>query len=153
MPCFYCYITYWSFNLLYCKKILLVFVLQKSTWLFINDNTNIRWLKIFHLYKGFHRKNTTLGLFVKGSARVVEPPRMEYKGFKYKYSLKGDIGRSWLIRVNRNVPNSDTTLVRFNANAGIVIKKKNNPKSKFLLGPVTRSIGRKKLLTLFRVVL
>lgn len=128
-------------------------MLQKSTWLFINDNTNIRWLKIFHLYKGFHRKNTTLGLFVKGSARVVEPPRMEYKGFKYKYSLKGDIGRSWLVRVNRNVTNLDTKLVRFNANAGIIIKKKNNPKSKFLLGPITRSIGRKKLLTLFKVVL
>ena len=57
------------------------------------------------------------------------------------------------MRVNRNVTNLDTKLVRFNANAGIIIKKKNNPKSKFLLGPITRSIGRKKLLTLFKVVL
>jgi len=128
-------------------------MLQKSTWLFVNDNTNVRWLRIFHLYKGFHRKVTTAGLFIKGSARVVEPPRMEYKGFKYKYSLRGNICRSWIIRVNYNKQNRDSSLVRFRDNSGIIIKKKNNPKSKFLLGPITRNIGRKKLLTLFKVVL
>ena len=45
------------------------------------------------MYKGFHRKSTTVSFFAKGSARVVEPPRIEYKGFKYKYSIKGDIAR------------------------------------------------------------
>lgn len=77
---------------------------------------------------------------------------MEYKGFKYKYSLRGDICRSWIIRANYNTKNLDSRLVRFKSNAGIVIKKKNNPKSKFLLGPITRNINRKKLLTLFKVV-
>ena len=128
-------------------------MLLKATWLFVNDNTNVRWLRIFHLYKGFHRKVTTIGFFIKGSARVVEPPRMEYKGFKYKYSLRGNICRSWIIRVHYNNHNRDASVVRFNGNAGIIIKKKNNAKSKFLLGPITRSIGRKKLLTLFKVVI
>lgn len=128
-------------------------MLQKATWLFVNDNTNVRWLRIFHLYKGFHRRVTTIGFFIKGSARVVEPPRMEYKGFKYKYSLRGNICRSWIIRVNHNKHNKDASTVRFNDNSGIIIKKKNNPKSKFLLGPITRSIGRKKLVTLFKVAI
>ena len=47
----------------------------------------------------------------------------------------------------------DASTIRFGDNSGILIKKKNNPKSKFLLGPVTRNIGRKKLLTLFKIVL
>ena len=83
---------------------------------------------------------------------MVEPPRMEYKGFKYKYSLRGNICRSWVIRVNYNKHNCDASVIRFNGNAGIVIKKKNSAKSKFILGPITRNIGRKKLLTLFKVV-
>lgn len=78
---------------------------------------------------------------------------MEYKGFKYKYSLRGNICRSWIIRANYNTCNLDSRTIRFNSNSGILIKKKNNPKSKFLLGPITRSIGRKKLTSLFKVVI
>lgn len=128
-------------------------MLQKATWLFVNDNTNVRWLRIFHLYKGFHRRATSVGFFVKGSARIVEPPRVEYKGFKYKYSIRGNICRSWIIRANRLISNPDARGIRFNENCGIIIKKRNDPKSKFLLGPITRKIGRKKLLTLFKVVI
>ena len=58
----------------------------KQTWLSVSDNTNVRWLQVFHLYKGFHRKSTKVGFFIKGSARVIEPPRIEYKGFKFKFN-------------------------------------------------------------------
>jgi hypothetical protein len=37
-------------------------------------------------------------MFIKGSAKVVEPPRLEYKGFKLKFILKGHICRGLLIR-------------------------------------------------------
>ena len=70
----------------------------KKTWLNISDNTNVKWLQTFHLYKGFYRKSSKLGFFIKGSARVVEPPRIEYKGFKFKFSKKGDICRSLIIK-------------------------------------------------------
>ena len=73
-------------------------MLQKQSWLFITDNTNVRWLRIFHLYKESFRKSSSDGLFIKGSARIVEPPRIEYKGFKYRYKIKGDICRCWLSR-------------------------------------------------------
>ena len=53
----------------------------KQTWLEVADNTNVRWLQVFHLYKGFYRKSTKIGFFIKSTARVVEPPRIEYKGF------------------------------------------------------------------------
>ena len=44
---------------------------------------------------------TTQSYFVKGSARVVESPRLEYKGFKYKFNIKGDISRLLIIRINK----------------------------------------------------
>jgi len=105
------------------------------------------------LYKGFHRKVTYPGFFVKGSARIVEPPRIEYKGFKYKFNIKGDISRLMIVRSNRNVLYKSGFSIHWVENSGIVIRKKQDPKSKFLNGPVSRSLKRKKFLTLFKSVL
>ncbi len=127
-------------------------MLLKESWIHISDNTNVRWIKIFHLYKGFFRKFSKLGFFVKGSARVVEPPRLEYKGFKYKYSLKGSINRLLIVRTNIAVKKNDHSTTRVWSNHGIVIRKKHNPKSKFLYGPILRSVSRKKFLSLYKCI-
>jgi large subunit ribosomal protein L14 len=96
----------------------------KQTWLTVSDNTNVRWLQIFHLYKGFYRKSTKIGFFIKGSARVVEPPRVEYKGFKFKFNKKGDICRGLIIRSKYNVFRIDGSSIFFNSNNTILLKKK-----------------------------
>lgn len=124
-------------------------MLQKESWLFISDNTNVRWIKIFHLYKGFHRKTTKEGYFIKASSRVVEPPRIEYKGFKYKYYIKGNIVRSIIIRTVLPSVRKDKSFIRFYENSSIIIKKKQDPKSKFLLGPISRMLKRKRMINLF----
>ena len=126
-------------------------MLLKESWVHVTDNTNIRWVKLFHLYKGFHRKVTKTSFFVKASARVVEPPRVEYKGFKYKYSVKGDICRLLLVRVAKKNTSSSFFTIQFPSNEAIIIKKKTNPGSKFLNGPISRIASqRRKLLTLFK---
>lgn len=103
------------------------------------------------MYKGFHRKVTRTGFFVKGSARVVEPPRIEYKGFKYKYSIKGDIARLLLVRVTKVNSSKSLFTIKFPSNEGIVVKKQQSPLSKFLLGPVSRiATKRRKMMTLFK---
>ena len=125
-------------------------MLQKESWLFITDNTNVRWIKIFQLYKGFFRKKTKESLFVKGSARIVEPPRIEYKGFKYKYKIKGDICRTWICRTTRKILLKDSKVVQFSENAGININKKTNIMSKYINGSIVRSYHQRKLTTLFK---
>ena len=114
-------------------------MLLKESWLNVSDNTNVRNVKIFHLYKGFHRKSTRLGFFIKGSARVVEPPRIEYKGFKYKYNVKGDICRMLIVRTAKLDYTTSGLLTKFNNNSGINIKKKSEPKSKYIKGPISLS--------------
>ncbi len=121
----------------------------KQTWLTVSDNTNVRWLQIFHLYKGFYRKSTKIGFFIKGSARVVEPPRVEYKGFKFKFNKKGDICRGLIIRNKYNVYRIDGSSIFFNSNNTILLKKKQEVKSKYLYGPVSNELKRKKFLSLF----
>lgn len=125
----------------------------KKTWLDIADNTNVRWLQVFHLYKGFHRKVTKPGFFIKGSARVVEPPRVEYKGFKFKFNKKGDICRGLLIRASYPTKKVDGSVLFFKSNSVILLKKKQELKSKYLYGPVSFSLKRKKFLSLFPSVL
>lgn len=126
-------------------------MLLKESWVYVTDNTNIRWVKLFHLYKGFHRKVTTTSFFAKGSARIVEPPRVEYKGFKYKYSVKGDICRLLLVRVSKKSTSKSLFITQFTANEAIIIKKRQNFASKFHNGILSRfDIKRKKLQTLFK---
>ena len=128
-------------------------MIKKESWLSVNDSTNIRWVKVFHLYKGFLRRQTKPGFYIKGSARVVEPPRIEYKGFKYKYSIKGDICRMFLVRSNYKLFSKSNFYLTFTGNTGFIIKKKNDAKSKFIYGPISRLLNRKKVLTLFKTVL
>lgn len=128
-------------------------MLQKESWVYITDNTNVCWIKIFHLYKGFFRKTTKPGSFVKGSAQIVNPPRLEYKGFKYKFKIKGDIVRSCFIRGNNTILYSDKKNLRFNNNASILINKKFNILSKYLNGPLSKSVRIKKLVSLFKIII
>lgn len=122
----------------------------KETWVSVADNTNVRWLQVFHLYKGFKRKSSSIGFFVKGAAKIVEPPRIEYKGFKFKFNKKGDICRGLFIRGKNKINRFDGSLINFRNNSVILLKKKQEPKSKYLHGPVSIVLKRKKFLTLFK---
>ena len=128
-------------------------MILKQTWVHASDNTNVRWLQIFHLYKGFFRHSTGIGGFVKGSVRIVEPPRLEYKGFKFKFNKKGDICRMLIIRTTKITRRLDGSSTVFPINSGILIKKKQNPKSKYLQGPTLYQLRRKKFKTLYRTVI
>lgn len=128
-------------------------MLAKLSWLSIADNTNVKWLQVFHLYKGFHRRSTKLGFFIKGSARIVEPPRIEYKGFKFKFSRKGDICRAIIVRTTYSTKRLDGSVIYFPYNNALIIKKKQDLKSKYIFGPVSATIHRKKFKSLFKIVM
>jgi len=128
-------------------------MISRLSWISIADNTNVKWLQVFHLYKGWKRKSTSLGFFVKGSARVVEPPRIEYKGFKFKFSRKGDICRAILTQVTYPNTKLDGSVMYFTTNHGLLIRKKQDLRSKYLFGPVVSSFKRKRFKTLFRVII
>lgn len=128
-------------------------MILKQTWVSAADNTNVRWLRTFHLYKGSFRHKTEIGGFIKGSVRVVEPPRLEYKGFKFKFNKKGNICRMLLIRGSYPTLRLDGGTSIFWVNSGILIKKKQNPKSKYLQGPTTYNLRRKKFKSLYKTIL
>jgi ribosomal protein L14 len=89
---------------------------------------------------------------VKGSARVVEPPRVEYKGFKFKFNKKGDICRGIITRVASPLQRLDGSSARFFSNSSVLIKKKQNLKSKYLYGPIPSEVKRAKFKSVFKQV-
>lgn len=125
----------------------------KETWLSVSDNTNVRWLQAFQLYKGFKRKTTFVGYFIKGAAKIVEPPRIEYKGFKFKFNRKGDVCRGFIIRTARHIYKKDGSSTFFYNNNIVLLKKKQDLKSKYLFGPVPLQLRRKKFLNLFKTII
>ena len=128
-------------------------MLNKESWVSVSDGTNIRWVQLFQLYGGFYRRSTGEGMFVKGAAKVVEPPRLEYKGFKLRFSLKGSISRGLVIRALYSSPRKGGNRVKFSSNDIIILRRKQEVRSKYFYGPVSRMVKRKRFLTLFRVVL
>lgn len=81
----------------------------------------------------------------------MEPPRIEYKGFKFKFNKKGDICRSLLIRTRFFIFRQDGSAVNFKSNGVVLLKKKQEVKSKYLYGPVSYKLKRKKFINLFKV--
>jgi ribosomal protein L14 len=110
-------------------------------------------LQAFHLYKGFNRKVTKVGYFLKGAAKIVEPPRIEYKGFKFKFNKKGDVCRGLLIRTAFKIYRKDGVSLIFKSNGVVLLKKKQDLKSKYLYGPIPLQIKRKKFLNLFKFII
>ena len=84
---------------------------------------------------------------------MVEPPRVEYKGFKFKFNKKGNICRGLLVRTAFPNRRLDGSVSRFYENSIILIKKKQNPKSKYIFGPSVFNLKRKKFKTLFKSVI
>jgi ribosomal protein L14 len=93
-----------------------------------------------------------VGYFVKGSARVVEPPRIEYKGFKFKFNRKGDICRGLFVRGRYKIRRDDGSSLLFKNNSTILLKKKQEVKSKYLYGPISYKVRRKRFLSMFHRV-
>ena len=110
-------------------------------------------IKNFSFIWWFFRKWTTQGEFVKSTARIVEPPRLEYKGFKFKFSKKGDICRIILIRQKFENKNLDGSIANFNNNSGLLLKKKQELRSKYIHGPLSKTFKRKKFKSLFNFLI
>ena len=113
------------------------------------DCTNVEWLQTFHLYKGFKRRQTRVGFFIKGSVRVIQPPKFAYKGYKMTLIEEATSAGLFLVRQRFPLSRADGSSVVFAANEGVLIKKKQNLKSNYIFGPSTIQLKRKKFKSLF----
>lgn len=119
---------------------------------FINcaDATNVRWSRVFHLYRGFHKRRAFVSHVVRASARRVTPPQPIYRNFKVKIYQKGDVARFIIVRTRVGKCRNRAS---FNTNHLLTLKRGLLPRSKYAYGPVIASTLHYKYSALFTYVI
>lgn len=119
-------------------------MIQKSTILIPADKCGVLTVNTFHLYKGFFRKFSVFGDYIKISIRKTKPENTLSKKSKRK---------AIIIRTKKNLSIGDGTFVRFDYNSVILLKKRLTPEGKEIFGPILRNFKKKKFLSSFSGVI
>ena len=115
-------------------------MIQKSTILIPADKCGVLSVNTFHLYKGFYRKHSNFGDFIKVSIRKTKPENFLTKKSKRK---------AIVIRTKKELTICDGTNVRFNYNSAVILKKRLTPEGKEIFGPIVRNLKKKKFISSF----
>ena len=90
-------------------------MIQKSSILIPSDKCGVFTVNTFHLYKGFSRKFSKFGDYIKVSVRKTKPENFLKKKVKRK---------ALIIRTKKNVLFCDEASIRFDYNSVILLKKR-----------------------------
>lgn len=119
-------------------------MILKNTYLIPCDKSGVQLVKVFHLYKGFFRKKSTIGDFVKVSVKESKPNNWILKKTKLK---------SLIIRTNKFNKRLDSSIFFFFNNNNILLKKRTSSYGKRMIGPILKELNRKKVLVSFKKIL
>jgi large subunit ribosomal protein L14 len=115
-------------------------MIQKTTILVPADKCGVLTVNTFHLYKGFSRKTSTFGDFIKISVRKIKPENPLTKKSKRK---------AIIVRTKKELSVSDGSYIRFDYNSVVLLKKRLTPEGKEIFGPILRTFKKKKFLSSF----
>jgi large subunit ribosomal protein L14 len=115
-------------------------MIQKSSILVPADKCGVLTVNTFHLYKGFSRKFSIFGDYIKISIRKTKPENTLSKKTKRK---------AIIVRTKKYISLSDGSLVRFDYNSVVLLKKRLTPEGKEIFGPIVRNFKKKKFLSSF----
>ena len=115
-------------------------MIQKSTILVPADKCGVFTVNTFHLYRGFSRKFSKFGDYIKISVKKTKPENQLSKKSKRK---------ALIIRTKKNIHLTDGSFVRFDYNSVILLKKRLTPEGKEIFGPIVRNFKKKKFLSSF----
>lgn len=109
-------------------------MIQQETYLKVADNTGAKELKCIRVLGGSGRKYGGVGDVIICSVRKAAP------GGVVK---KGEVVKVVIVRTAKGVRRNDGTYVRFDDNAGVIIRDDKNPKGTRIFGPVARELRDK----------
>lgn len=119
-------------------------MIQKNSYLIPCDKSGVYITKVFHLYKGFNRKISFFGDFVKITIKKNKPLNILSKKMKLK---------SLIVRTKKIISKNDKSFCIFNLNNNILLKKRTTSHGKRMMGPILKSLNRKKILLSFSKIL
>lgn len=115
-------------------------MVQKETNLKPIDRCGVWSVRVFHLYGGSFRKNSTISNFVKISVKKTRSNNWVPKKSKLK---------AIIVTLKKEIVKIDGSYIKFRSNNTVLLKKRLTPKGKILVGPVSSAIKRKRFLSSF----
>lgn len=109
-------------------------MVQQESYLRVADNTGAKELKCIRVLGGSGRRYAGVGDVIVCSVRKAAP------GGVVK---KGEVVKAVIVRTAQSIRRSDGTYVRFDDNAGVIIREDKNPKGTRIFGPVARELRDK----------
>ena len=110
-------------------------MVQQESYLTVADNTGAKQIKVIRVLGGSGRKYGGVGDVVVASVRKAAPASAV---------RKGEVVRAVIVRTSHAVRRPDGSYVRFDDNAGVLIKEDKNPRGTRIFGPVARELREKE---------
>ena len=117
-------------------------MVQQESFLRAADNSGAKELKVIRVLGGSARKYGNIGDVVVCSVRKCTPG--------------GDVVKAVIVRTVKGLRRADGSYIRFDENAGVIIRDDKNPRGTRIFGPVARELRDKdymKILSLAPEVL
>lgn len=115
-------------------------MIQKSTIVIPCDKCGVLTANTFHLYRGFSRRYSVFGDFIKISIRKTKPENILTKKTKKK---------AIIVRTKKLVAICDGSVANYSYNSVVILKKRLTPEGKEIFGPILRNFKKKKFLSSF----
>lgn len=110
-------------------------MIQMETVLQSGDNSGAKLLKCFKVLGGSKKRTATIGDIIVVSVKEAAA------NSKVK---KGSVHKAVIVRTKKEVQRADGTIIRFDENAAVLIKGKDNePVGTRIFGPIAREVRNK----------
>jgi large subunit ribosomal protein L14 len=109
-------------------------MIQMQTNLDVADNSGAKRVQCIKVLGGSKRRYASIGDVIVVSVKEATP-----KG-RVK---KGDVKRAIVVRVSKDIQRRDGSVIRFDANAAVLVNNANEPIGTRIFGPVPRELRAK----------
>lgn len=110
-------------------------MIQMESVVHSGDNSGAKLLKCFKVLGGSKKRTASIGDIIVVSVKEAAP------NSKVK---KGSVHKAVIVRTKKEVQRADGTVIRFDENAAVLIKGKDNePVGTRIFGPIAREVRNK----------
>lgn len=112
-------------------------MIQEQTMLTVADNSGARSVMCIKVLGGSHRRYADIGDIIKITIKEAVP-RGKVK--------KGDVLKAVVVRTKKGIRRPDSSVVRFDGNACVLLNNNDQPIGTRIFGPVTRELRTEKFM-------
>jgi large subunit ribosomal protein L14 len=106
-------------------------MIQMQTRLTVADNTGAKQLQVIKVLGGSRRRYANIGDVVVCAVKAAAPGGMV---------KKGDVVRAVVVRSVHGLHRTDGSRIRFDDNAGVILRDEKEPRGTRIFGPVAREL-------------